>query len=370
MQRKGEQGEQGQAGPANTLSIGTVQSGATAAATITGTSPNQTLNLTLPKGDTGDTGPANTLSIGTVESGSTAGATITGTAPNQTLSLTLPKGDTGAAGADGYSPTATVTKSGDTATITITDKNGTTTTTISDGASGTTNYNDLTNIYYTDKTLTAAWDSVNNYYVVTTTTPVRTTAPVLGDKIRVKFDTAHSGSVVKIKVNSDSVLNCVVGSTSTVTNVDTDRVYEFVKTQESGHSAVWNGVSNLVDAIYPVGSIYMSVNSTNPGYLFGGTWTQIKDTFLLSAGDTYTAGNTGGEATHTLTVQEMPSHTHSWNGFASLDTDAGDSRRQAINAQRYNQDPTQSGTINNTGGGQAHNNMPTYLVVYMWKRTA
>lgn len=133
---QGSQGDDGPAGPANTLSIGTVVSGATADATITGTSPNQTLNLTLPKGDAGAPGPANTLSIGTVASGATADATITGTSPNQTLNLVLPKGDQGVPGADGFSPIANVTKTGDTATITITDENGTTTATVTDGAAG------------------------------------------------------------------------------------------------------------------------------------------------------------------------------------------------------------------------------------------
>jgi hypothetical protein len=105
----GATGSQGPAGPANTLSIGTVTSGA-AAATITGTAPTQTLNLVLPAGATGATGatgaqgpagPANTLSIGTVNSGSSPSVTITGTAPNQTLNLVLARGDTGAAGATG-----------------------------------------------------------------------------------------------------------------------------------------------------------------------------------------------------------------------------------------------------------------------------
>jgi hypothetical protein len=100
-------GAQGATGPANSLSIGTVTSGATASATITGSAPNQTLSLVLPKGDTGSTGntgstgaagPANTLSIGTVTGGASASATITGAAPNQTLSLVLPKGDTGSTG--------------------------------------------------------------------------------------------------------------------------------------------------------------------------------------------------------------------------------------------------------------------------------
>ena len=100
-------GDDGEAGPANTLSIGTVVKGENAGATITGTAPNQTLNLVLPKGDKGDkgntgatgetgaTGPANVLSIGTVTKGENASATITGTSPSQVLNLVLPKGDKG-----------------------------------------------------------------------------------------------------------------------------------------------------------------------------------------------------------------------------------------------------------------------------------
>jgi hypothetical protein len=109
----GGQGATGPAGASTSLAIGTVASGETASATITGNAPNQTLNLVLPqgsagpqgaKGDTGSTGatgPANSLSIGTVSKGDNAAATITGTAPNQTLNLTLPKGDTGAQGPQG-----------------------------------------------------------------------------------------------------------------------------------------------------------------------------------------------------------------------------------------------------------------------------
>ena len=111
--QQGEQGEQGPAGPSNTLTIGEVTSGSTASAEITGTSPNQVLNLVLPKGDKGDigdtgpqgeigaTGPANTLTIGTVEGGDTAQASITGQSPNQVLNLTLPKGEKGDTGDQG-----------------------------------------------------------------------------------------------------------------------------------------------------------------------------------------------------------------------------------------------------------------------------
>ncbi|WP_182349329.1 collagen-like protein [Tomitella gaofuii] len=118
----GPKGDAGSPGPTNVLTIGTVSDGGAADATITGTSPNQVLNLTLPegpkgdrgapgqKGDTGDRGvpgdpgPANSLSIGTVDSGSAPGASITGQAPDQTLNLTLekgPKGDTGEQGIQG-----------------------------------------------------------------------------------------------------------------------------------------------------------------------------------------------------------------------------------------------------------------------------
>lgn len=129
---------------------------------------------------------------------------------------------------------------------------------------------------------------------------------------------------------------------------------------------------------YPVGSIYMSINNTNPSTLFGGTWEQIKDTFLLSAGDTYTAGSTGGEAEHTLTVGELAKHRH--NHYAHFQWHSG-----STNTLRYSN--TAIGVSNISGYGHVdtnqvityseyigndapHNNMPPYLTVYMWKRTA
>lgn len=139
-------------------------------------------------------------------------------------------------------------------------------------------------------------------------------------------------------------------------------------------AALSNQISNIgsitFDDIYPVGSIYMSVNSTNPANLFGGTWTQLKDRFLLGAGSTYTNGSTGGEASHTLTVNEMPSHSHgqyvtvSSGGSlsANCDYDSYASGKARKSAQNVSTDPT--------GGGNSHNNMPPYLVVYMWQRTS
>ncbi len=116
---------------------------------------------------------------------------------------------------------------------------------------------------------------------------------------------------------------------------------------------------------YPIGSIYMSVNNINPSEFFGGTWEQIKDRFLLSCGSTYKAGATGGEATHQLTVNEMPSHSHgikfdqawSFGGTTSIATTSGGPYGG-------------NGYLYDSGGNQAHNNMPPYLAVYVWKRTA
>lgn len=133
--------------------------------------------------------------------------------------------------------------------------------------------------------------------------------------------------------------------------------------------------TNVLLKVYPVGSIYISVNNTNPGTLFGGTWEQIKDTFLLSAGNTYEAGSTGGEATVALQVNNLPSHNHTeklpstWHfKYASGGTNgyASDCTTGAYAGGVYDS----SHTTGSTGNGQAHNNMPPYLVVYMWKRTA
>lgn len=133
--------------------------------------------------------------------------------------------------------------------------------------------------------------------------------------------------------------------------------------------------------IYPVGSIYMSVNSTDPGTLFGGTWEQIEDRFLLGAGAAHTAGDTGGEAAHTLDLNEMPTHNHDlsmwvFSGGAQSsgyrygiphkgNPDGG--RRSISGVDPNGQIPW---GVYSKGGGQAHNNMPPYLAVYIWKRTA
>ena len=122
----------------------------------------------------------------------------------------------------------------------------------------------------------------------------------------------------------------------------------------------------LLDWLHPVGSIYQSTVDTDPGELFGGTWERIKDRFLLAAGDTFSAGKTGGEASHTLTVDEIPDHTHSYQ-YTGQSTVIG---TDTIRLYDRNGQPNQyTGQQSSNCGGKAHNNMPPYLTVYMWKRT-
>lgn len=142
----------------------------------------------------------------------------------------------------------------------------------------------------------------------------------------------------------------------------------------------------VFDMIYPVGSYYWSSNATNPGSIFGGTWEQIKDRFVLAAGGTYAVNATGGEATHTLTVNEMPSHDHDVNvrvkgydGWASytsqyygvmfnMSSDA--TGYHSPNYSAHSASVTADADTGANGGSKPHNNMPPYIVAYCWHRTA
>jgi microcystin-dependent protein len=171
---------------------------------------------------------------------------------------------------------------------------------------------------------------------------------------------------------------------------------------------------------YPVGSIYLSVVNTNPATLFGGTWEQLKNQFLLAADDATTGahgGDTGGEKEHTITIDEMPIHKHDVSSatksavntgnaspgtsvsgahkhgmpYASHRTDGPDNVGYGVDPAGYwanviptagahehtvdahaHQVPAHEHPIleSNKGSGSAHNNLPPYLAVYMWKRTA
>ena len=131
-------------------------------------------------------------------------------------------------------------------------------------------------------------------------------------------------------------------------------------------------VASWANKFFPVGSIYMSVDSTSPASFLGGTWEQIKDTFLLSAGDTYTNGSTGGSADAVVV-----SHTHTLKsltdtGFLRWGTNVGGSATYVgpVGGTTTYENGGPTMWNDNTGVDGTGKNMPPYLVVYMWKRTA
>lgn len=116
---------------------------------------------------------------------------------------------------------------------------------------------------------------------------------------------------------------------------------------------------------YPVGAIYISVNSVSPQKLFGGKWEQLKDRFLLATGDTYYPGQMGGEADVSLNTDQIPSHNHTYTGITSAEYvyySAGSNKILSVE--------TGNAFTGSKGSGQAHNNMPPFLAVYVWKRVA
>ena len=160
-------------------------------------------------------------------------------------------------------------------------------------------------------------------------------------------------------------------------------------------SKIFYRKATWLDMIYPIGSIYISTQNRNPSLYFGGEWEQIQDRFLLASSSTYAIGTTGGEATHILTENEMPSHTHTQNahnhkpnntsyGFFTGDQNIAMTSKKALVSGTGNYSylyGTTQGTVTepnttadttatnqNKGGGQAHNNMPPYLVVSVWER--
>jgi hypothetical protein len=140
-------------------------------------------------------------------------------------------------------------------------------------------------------------------------------------------------------------------------------------------------MASVLQTIYPVGSIYLSTNSASPASLFGGTWEQIQDRFLLGASSTHSVGTTGGASSHTLTVKQLPKIegtivTHGkYSGTPIADVKGAFTATSTVSGKYIG--GTVSGadsidriTFSNGGEGAAHNNMPPYLAVYMWKRIA
>jgi len=140
----------------------------------------------------------------------------------------------------------------------------------------------------------------------------------------------------------------------------------------SGTLTIGSNTATTLQAVYPVGSIYINAAvATNPGTLLGfGTWAAFGEGRVIvglnsSDSDFDTAQETGGAKTHTLTTAEIPSHTHT-----STLRGNGEDENQNIPSASDNTDPSLTMTTDATGGGGAHNNLQPYIVAYMWRRTA
>ena len=193
-----------------------------------------------------------------------------------------------------------------------------------------------------------------------------------------------------IAFTTDNV-SSATNATYSTTQATTDNSTKIATT-----AYVKNNISETLKKVYPVGSIYMSTVSTNPATLFGfGTWEAMPAGRVLLAqgksswGTTYNAGSTGGEATHTLTVGELPAHNHA----ATISTN-GEHNHTALGCNssagpnnghfgeignktdgsyantEYAGNHSHTISINNIGGNNSHNNMPPYIAYYIWKRIA
>lgn len=221
----------------------------------------------------------------------------------------------------------------------------------------------------------------------TYTLPAATSSTLGGVKIGSNI-TVSSGTISLTKANVTSALGYTPPTTDTKYTLPTGNASTAggVKLSDSTSStsstsggiaatpaAVKAAIAEAKLAAWPIGSIYMSVNSTSPANLFGGTWERISDTFLFAASSSYPAGSTGGEFAHTLTQSELPNYSLSVTNGSNV------IRSKTGTADAYVQ--TQSSgwgipnwesktvTVASGGSGAAHNNMPPYLSVWMWKRT-
>ena len=234
---------------------------------------------------------------------------------------------------------------------------------------------------------------------------------ISGVTIAVKFIYTNTAVNPTLNVNGTGALPIYVSGTKApgVTPLSSWTANSVVNFTYDGNAWIMNDTiaSAILDAVYPVGSIYMSVNSVSPEAVLGGTWEQIQDKFLLAAGGSYAAGTTGGSATHahttanhTLTASEIPAHTHgskSLTGHGHVWRWNSDPGEERIGIVHWEQKGTGSSLVENGGGGGgaqlyidathehnsvggngAHNHgntgdastLPPYLAVYVWKRTA
>ena len=201
--------------------------------------------------------------------------------------------------------------------------------------------------------------------------------------------TENSGTISLTKANVTSALGYTPPTTDTKYTLPTGNASTLggVKLSDSTSStsstnggiaatpaAVKAAIAEAKLAAWPIGSIYMTLSNTSPESLFGGTWERISERFLLGASGGYLAGTTGGEFAHTLTQSELPNYSLSvTNGSNVIRSRTGNFADAYVQTQSSGWGipnwESKTVTVASGGSGKAHNNMPPYLAVYMWKRT-
>ena len=192
---------------------------------------------------------------------------------------------------------------------------------------------------------------------------------------------AGSFAAQSISTTGNISLSGNISVTGTVDGVDVAGL----NTALSSGTVSDSRIANILDKVYPVGSIYTSMTrSTSPASIFGGVWSAVGEGRVLighgqgtdSNGDTQTfavgTADTDGEYTHTLTTAEMPSHRHNTGVVGKNSRNFVSDQRITVSSQNGFDDDNQTGTASSAttyaGDGNAHNNVQPYLTVYMWKR--
>ena len=201
---------------------------------------------------------------------------------------------------------------------------------------------------------------------------------------------------VRVELLDNNKIKYTIAKLGDSNDYTNEELYQMIKQLQDDNKVLSSQITNNTTSgsmflkVYPVGSIYISTSSENPGNIYGGTWEEYgKGRTLVgvdsSDSDFSTVEKLGGEKTHTLTIDEMPSHNHVERMF--LDQSGYSSVKPAgyayyiystqssnvitwANAQISNMNYWRIGDTEDKGGSQAHNNLQPYITTYMWKRTA
>lgn len=420
---KGDKGDKGNTGaiPVITATATTLPAGSSATVTKSGTAENPTLAFGIPKGDKGDTGASAGFGTPTATIDSNVGTpSVTVTASGSDTSKVFnfafknlkgekgDKGDTGTTGATGatgatpnISVSATTLSAGSSATATI--SGSAESPTINFGipkgdkgesgeiyqSTGTSTSGAMSQKATTDELAKKAGKDSQNIF---------TTLNTFKQGFYIKND-APSGIYTSFYPHTEGTMSIELrkeenGTDSPLCSFSFGEGGLYFRATDAANSSPFvtykTLIKHLMSTVYPVGSIYMSTVNKSPASFLGGKWTQILGKFLLSSDDflnddgvittngSYHVGDTGGEATHTLTTSEMPSHRHSLyssSGYSGDSIGLGNNNGKYLactlnagNVGYYDTTKTGSACLSNTGDGTAHNNMPPYYTVYMWER--